>query len=92
MSQPPLTPTRKKQLEAYIKCCVRVESSILAAARVADGMRFDPASWQARSNRVKRIAKRMGRDKANIYALPLIRLRVARSKFAAELSGLGFHR
>jgi len=91
MSQPPLTPTRKKQLEAYIACCHRVESSILVAGRIADGWRYDSGSWQARSKRVKSIAERMRHNRGNIYALPLMRLRLARSKFAAELSGLGYH-
>jgi hypothetical protein len=91
MSNAPLTPTRKKQLEAYIACCARVEKSIMAAHHVAQGMVYNPKSWQARSLRVKRLAERMRHDKANIYALPFIRLQIARSKLSAELSGLGYH-
>jgi hypothetical protein len=91
MSSPPLTPTRKAQLEAYIACCRRVDSSIIAAMRMNEGVAYNPASWQARSRRVKSIRERMARGGKGQYALPLRQLRLARSKFAAELSGLGYH-
>ncbi len=91
MSNPPLTPTRKKQLEAYIACCRRVENSIIAAAHIAEGARYDPNSWQERSVRVRSIANRMRNGHKMSYAQPLLQLRIARSRFTSELSGLGYH-
>lgn len=91
MSQAPLTPTRKKQLEAYIACCVRAERSILAAGHIVRGTSYSPDSWQRKSKRVQALTKRMRKDGESCYTLAFIRLQIARSKFAAELSGLGYH-
>lgn len=90
MSQAPLTPTRKKQLEAYISCCARVEKSILAAGHIVRGASYAPDSWQWKSKRVQSLTRRMRKDGDGCYTLAFVRLQLARSKFAAELTGLGY--
>ena len=91
MSQPPLTPTRKKQLEAYIACIKRREMAIRYAGNLVLGV---PASFiksQTATVRYKSLVARVRTRGYEPFAEALQALRLARSKFTAELEGLGWH-
>lgn len=88
MSGKPLTPTRKKQLEAYYKCVLRAEKRIVAASHIARGARGTISDRMANSPRVAAMAGYMKAGQWERYAVSLGLLRLARSKFAAELEGL----
>jgi hypothetical protein len=84
----PLTPSRKTMLEAYIKCLVRAERRILLAAHVVTGAHYEAGFLPLRGKQITHIIAHMKRAGFGQHAEALQCLRLARSKFQAELSGL----
>jgi hypothetical protein len=88
MRRKPVGPVRKLQLEAYVKCLRRAERRIVFAHHIVSGARFDPdypmRKWR---NHVHQVAS-MRRSGFTCYAEALVRLRLTRSQFQAELDGL----
>jgi hypothetical protein len=85
-----LTPSRHKQLQAYVKCCARKERAIKTAGRFVTGVPDSVTmNFQTRT-RVNRIAKKMRARGYEPYALAMMALRIARSKCQAELDGHGW--
>jgi hypothetical protein len=91
MSQAPLTPTRKKQLEAYIKCIKRREAAIKYGARYATYQRSFVYVEEKEITRRGRLHKLIRERGFAPYAKALLCLKEKRSQCAAELSGLGYH-
>jgi hypothetical protein len=88
MSQTPLTPTRRGFLKVYVACCKKAERRIRGAfapgLTLTSGVHLSPRE-RAHRLHILETAKSIGVEP---YALALRNLRVARSKFAAELEGL----
>jgi hypothetical protein len=83
-----VTPERKLMLEAYIKCLLRAERRILLAHHVVTGARYDRGFLPLRGRRITHVLQSMRVNGFERYAQALMCLRLARSKFTAELTGL----
>lgn len=83
-----VTPERKLMLEAYIKCLLRAERRILLAHHVVTGAQYESGYLPLRGQRIKHVLASMHANGFQRYAQALVCLRLARSKFAAELVGL----
>lgn len=83
-----VTPERKLMLEAYIKCLVRAERRILLAHHVVSGALYEEGYLPLRGRQINHILNIMRKSGMEPYANALMRLRLTRSKFQAELSGL----
>ncbi len=91
MSQAPLTPTRKKQLEAYIACIRRREMAICYAGSLVLGVPANSIATQRATQRYKSLVARVQTRGYEPFAQALLYLRLKRSKFQIELLGLEFH-
>jgi hypothetical protein len=88
MTETPLTPTRQRFLKLCIVCLKRRENSIRGAS--APGLQLSAyvSIGGREGQRRARIRARMRSRGVQPYAESLMRLRVKRSRFAAELEGL----
>ena len=88
MPKHPLDPERQCRLEAYVTCLRRAEKRIIFAHRIATGQPYAPdfamRNWRNHQHQVAAIR----RSGLAPYAEALMHLRLARSKFQAELDGL----
>lgn len=85
MSQPPLTPTRKKQLEAYIACIKRREMAIRYAGGLVFGVPANFLTTQRATARYKSLVARIQKRGYEPFGQALLCLRLKRSKFQIEL-------
>jgi hypothetical protein len=87
MSKTPLTPTRQKYLKVYIECLKKTERRIRASSgpglTLRDGISISARERAARGH----IRMCMSERGVEGYAQALMQLRIARSKYAAELEG-----
>lgn len=90
MGKKPLTPTRENFLKLVCKCILRSEKRIIAAGHIAKNADRCGPRKMVESKRVQTMAKHIRAGRWEPYALALSRLRVARSRAAAELEGAPF--
>lgn len=91
MTQTPLTPTRKKQLQRYIACCARAERRIIIGVRNAHGACIDLSRFSRLRPLIEHITSSSKPPRDAQFTSALWRLRLARSKYQCELEGLPWH-
>lgn len=91
MPTQPLTPTRKKQLNAYIAGCKRAERRIIIGYRNRLGAGLDISRFRRQKPLIEHITASAIGERAQMFTTSLVLLRVARGKFKAELEGLPWH-
>lgn len=88
MPTQPLTPTRKKLLEAYIAGCARAERRIIIGGRNRLNANIDISRFHMQRPLIEHITSVYHGPRAEAFTVSLMLLRVARGKFQCELEGL----
>lgn len=88
MTQTPLTPTRKKQLQAYIAGCKRAERRIIIGGRNRLHANIDLARFKIQRPLIEHITSVYQGARAESFTVSLMLLRCARGRFQCELEGL----
>lgn len=88
VSKKPLTPDRKHLLELYCKCLRRAERRIIIAGHIANARGVDISSFRVQRPLIEHIAGCIKRRGVMPYGSALLKLQIARSRYAAELEGL----
>ena len=82
-----LTPTRKHQLELYVKCLTKAQRRIVAAAQLVQ-VSSAPSEYKfLNSTHVQSIAKKMRERGCVKYSEAFIRLQITQGHMLAELLG-----
>lgn len=90
MTQKPLTPTRKKQLELYIAGCSRAERRIIIGGRNRLGACIDISRFKVQRPLIEHITSVYSGPRAESFTVALMLIRVARGKLQCELEGLSW--
>ena len=86
----PVGPERKHLLETYCKCLWRAERRIILAGQIANGRPVDLTWYEVQGPLIRHAAACIKKRGVFAHGSALIKLQIARSRFAAELEGHPF--
>lgn len=88
MSKESIGPERICLLETYDKCLRRAERRIIIGGQIANGRTVDLTKYHVQRPMILHIASVIRQRGVMAHGSALIRLQIARSKYARELEGL----
>lgn len=83
-------PQRKHLLEVYCKCLRRAERRIVLAGQIANRRHVDLTRYEVQGPLIRHAARCIQKRGVMAHGSALMKLQIARSRFAAELEGLTF--
>lgn len=90
MSQQPVGPERKHLLEVYCKCLRRAERRIVMAGQIANRRPVDLSRYKVQGSLIRHAAWCIEKRGVMAHGSALMKLQIARSRYAAELDGLPY--
>jgi hypothetical protein len=88
MSQQSIGPERICILEAYVKCLKRAERRIILGGQIANDRTVDLQKYHVQKPMILHIAATIRQRGIEGHGTALLRLQIARSKYARELEGI----